>query len=491
MQQELLLKRDELARAHRLGEVQKEYSFRYDKRQIAPMGVVLLSLFIFGVIYGLIALGFSWGLLVMVLVFIATFLLVGLIMGGVFYYYRNVYVCVYTGGLIYLFGNKERAVRWEQIRKVSLPYRSGSFQIEVKDESSFSIPNFNKALFATIQREVDIHRRSGQESEREEGFSTRCQYCNAELAAGTAFCGECGRPVAAGTAEVSTDNSGDQPTPPEAPPQTFVPSVPNMSTPKNDMAIVNQRQSTSMSRGNNTSRLLLSSSKPILLIGLAVLLLMVCGSGLFYVIHTNQITAANSRVTVTAVVNPYGGRLALYDPLRDNSLGNSWEEVSNKWGTCAFTQGAYYATQAANSGGNYCTALSADFGNFAFEVQMKTIKGGSGGLIFREDYNNNNFYAFILSENGYYAFLLCPSGYCNSIVTTTFSSAIHEGLNQTNIVAVVAKGSTFTLYVNHQQLISANDNTYTHGHIALAAWPARQSSDLTEVVYSNAKVWTF
>src|SRR5713226_4868150 len=52
---------------------------------------------------------------------------------------------------------------------------------------------------------VDNQSRSAQEPERKEVFPMYCRYCNAELMAGAVFCAQCGKPVAAGTAEVSSD----------------------------------------------------------------------------------------------------------------------------------------------------------------------------------------------------------------------------------------------------------------------------------------------
>jgi hypothetical protein len=161
------------------------------------------------------------------------------------------------------------------------------------------------------------------------------------------------------------------------------------------------------------------------------------------------------------------------------------------WGTCAFANGAYHASQADIHKGNWCAALSTNFSNFAFEAQIKIVKGDFGGLVFRLDYANNSTYSFDVSEYGYYALRLCTLSNCPYIVTPTFNSAIHQGLNQTNIVAVVANANTFTFYVNQKQLTVATDSTYSHGQIALAAWSSGKGSDPTEVVYSNVKVWTF
>jgi hypothetical protein len=66
-------------------------------------------------------------------------------------------------------------------------------------------------------------------------------------------------------------------------------------------------------------------------------------------------------------------------------------------------------------------------------------------------------------------------------------SAITRGLNQSNVLAVMAQGNTLVLYVNKQRITSVSDSTYSHGEIGLVA---DAFNNLTEVVFSNAKVWT-
>src|SRR6266704_5543585 len=67
------------------------------------------------------------------------------------------------------------------------------------------------------------------------------------------------------------------------------------------------------------------------------------------------------------------------------------------------------------------------------------------------------------------------------------SPAINTGLNQTNLVAVVASGSTIDLHVNNQKIDSYSDSTYSQGLIGVAA---ADVNNPTEVVFSDAKVWT-
>lgn len=205
---------------------------------------------------------------------------------------------------------------------------------------------------------------------------------------------------------------------------------------------------------------------------------------------TVQAQASATAAVITANPDPYGGgTLALYDPLRDNNSGYSWGVGSdNKGGSCKFTGGAYHVSESNTSTAYNCFA-SSDFSNFAYEVQMQIITGDAGGIIFRTNTTNNTSYVFYVTQDGNYEFLLCPKSACHDLVTTTRSSTIHQGLDQTNIIAVVAQGSTITLYVNHQQITRVTDGTFSHGQIGVTASPYTGNGHPTEAVFSNAKVW--
>src|SRR6266567_2160397 len=194
--------------------------------------------------------------------------------------------------------------------------------------------------------------------------------------------------------------------------------------------------------------------------------------------------------TIAANPNPYPpgvGTLALLDPLGDNRRGFSWSENSTN---CVFTGGAYHVIAPDSRSSAYCTARSTNFVNFAYEVQMKIIKGDVGGIIFRANSTNNNFYLFYVSQAGSYELFLCPGITCNQLVASTPSTAINKGLNATNVVAVVATGTSITLYVNRQRVTSVNNATFSHGQIGVVASPFANAGHPTEVVYSNARVWT-
>jgi eukaryotic-like serine/threonine-protein kinase len=268
----------------------------------------------------------------------------------------------------------------------------------------------------------------------------------------------------------------------------------------------------------------------ILLIGLA--LLIIAGSvGLYSVIHANQVATATAHAhatataaafsatgtaqsqsiaatadafnatatpqaqatgTATAYQNLYNsatsGTPALSDPLSDNSNGNGWSEGTSSNFACAFAGGAYHASESQKNSFVYCDAPSTDFRDFAFQVQMKIIKGDDGGVIFRANDTNNTYYVFSVGQDGSYELFVCPpkAAKCNSALLSNSSGAINQGLNQTNVVTVVVKGNTITLYVNQQEIDSVTDNTFSHGQVGVIAYDI---SNPTEVAYNKAKVW--
>ncbi len=240
-----------------------------------------------------------------------------------------------------------------------------------------------------------------------------------------------------------------------------------------------------------------------IIIGVAALVLLIAGGGIFTLLRpasrnspaiatpTVNVTAtahANTTATATAgVKDPYthSGTLLFVDPLSDNSKGHGWDVNSN----CAFIGGAYHAIAPNPSYGDYCIATSTDFSNFVFEVQMQVIKGDEGAITFRviDTVAHNQYYDFYVGDDGSYE-LDVVNDSAKTLAHGT-SLAINQGLNQTNVVAVVAQGSSIKLYVNHQLITSATDSTYSHGNIGVEADPFANNAHPTEVVYSNARVW--
>lgn len=201
--------------------------------------------------------------------------------------------------------------------------------------------------------------------------------------------------------------------------------------------------------------------------------------------------AATATAVMTTPQNPYTspeGTLALNDPLSSNNKGYNWDEsvLSDGSSSCKFTDGTYHITMLQSGYVNHCTALNTNFSSFAYQVQMTIVKGDIGGVIFRADATGENFYAFNISRLGEYSLDIFKNNNYVKTLSSGFSSAFHTGLNQANLIAVVARGNTIDLYVNLQHIASVSDSTYSRGQIGVYA---EDGVNATEVVFSNAKVW--
>jgi len=194
----------------------------------------------------------------------------------------------------------------------------------------------------------------------------------------------------------------------------------------------------------------------ILLVTLALLLLLAGASaGVFYYLGHLHILPGVPSPTATTEPNPYthGSRLVLDDPLRNNSLGHQWEEGQRDLGGCAFIGGSYHVTQPQQGFFHSCIALNTDFANFVYEAHMTLVTGNYGGIVFRADRATTHFYYFRISPDGNY-FL---TSYVDKdpaharVLASGPSSSINTGLGQTNIIAVVAQGSSLDLYVNYEK----------------------------------------
>jgi eukaryotic-like serine/threonine-protein kinase len=173
-------------------------------------------------------------------------------------------------------------------------------------------------------------------------------------------------------------------------------------------------------------------------------------------------------------------------PFLANSLSNNsalypWREVINKIGTCIFTGGAYHNIEPT-PGGNFhvCSPPGVTLRDFVFQVQMTIVKGDAGGIIFRL---NSNFqhYMFLINQDGSYELRVDFA-----IIAGGSSSAIKVGLHQSNLIAIVAQGNTFDLFVNKHYITSVSDSALSAGNIGIEAHAISQP---TEVEFRDAMVW--
>lgn len=176
----------------------------------------------------------------------------------------------------------------------------------------------------------------------------------------------------------------------------------------------------------------------------------------------------------------------LNDPMHDNSQGGHWYEGVRSFGACKFLANAYHVSVTEVDYGNSCGGgTDSPVHDFAFEVQTTIIQGYSGGQSFGN--NDQQGYHFVTRVDGTYRISRYSSAQnYNSTLISGSSSAIKQGLNQTNILAILVRGSDFSFFVNGQYVTHWTDTTYKAGYLGLYAASAQSR---TEVAYSNARIW--
>lgn len=182
------------------------------------------------------------------------------------------------------------------------------------------------------------------------------------------------------------------------------------------------------------------------------------------------------------------GKLVLNDPLSKQD-SNDWNVASNSNFSCQFQNGTYHAK--ANIGyAPACPAENTTFSNFVFRVQMTILQGDCGAILFRADTapQVNQFYFYAVCQDGsYQLYRYDKPGSPTASLARGTSSAIHTGLNQSNLIAVMVQASNIALFVNNQFLSSVTDATYSGGQLGVGSGA---NSKQTDVVFSDAEVWT-
>jgi eukaryotic-like serine/threonine-protein kinase len=231
-----------------------------------------------------------------------------------------------------------------------------------------------------------------------------------------------------------------------------------------------------------------------IIIGLVVLIVFV-SSGVFYFKYFNfihRLSLLNAGIADAYGTDPNAsgfGRLVMNDPLSDNSLGYFWGEgVGSDGGSCEFINAAYNVAATAQEGYHFCLS-NTNISNFTYQVDVTVTQGNSAGVVFRADNSISHLYYFHIGVDQSYELDVVHVG--GSITTLTSSSlgssnsnVTINGFNQSNLIAVVANGSTIDLYVNGQMIDSVTDSTLSQGYVGVAA------STSTEATFSNALVWT-
>lgn len=202
--------------------------------------------------------------------------------------------------------------------------------------------------------------------------------------------------------------------------------------------------------------------------------------------HTQSTAYAQATANVVAAnpdPYPFGGQIKFIDLLHNNSA-TGWDELRNNTGTCSFKNGAYHVTSTWSGYFTSCFERNVPLQDFVVEVQMTIVQGGDcGGIIFRANPSISEFYQWEVCQNGSWNFFT----YFNSSGGEKSQANGQFSAQATNTLAVAAKGSQITLYVNGEQMKTVTVTSYSSGDIAMMA---TDRNNQTDVAYTSLRVWT-
>lgn len=202
------------------------------------------------------------------------------------------------------------------------------------------------------------------------------------------------------------------------------------------------------------------------------------------------LATVQAQATLTAQQNFYtqstSGTPILNSPLSYQDAAN-WEVYNTTdGGGCGFNGGALHSSVPSKGYYVACFARTTNFSNFAYQVQMTILKGDEGGVLFRANPTSYQYYFLIISRSGTYSLYLSKDKQHNLSIAGDKSSAIKTAAGQANLVTVIAKGGTISLYINKQFVGSVNDSTFNAGQIGVLS---SDNTNSTEVAFNNAQVW--
>ena len=310
---------------------------------------------------------------------------------------------------------------------------------------------------------------------------------------------------------LALESSGPRPTPQFTPPLNTPPRSPVQgpyASPQGSSAALppppGQVQSTSSTSSGSSQRW--RPSVPLMILLGAVVLLILASSLIAYTTlhpsptgttstNNRQATAtAQAQATATALQAIYtqatSGTPVINDPLSGGD-NYGWSHYRDNTGYCDFLDGVYHARALVGYFAP-CIATATNFADFAEQVEVTIIGGNTGGILFRNaSAANNNAYYFLIHTDGSYDFVKKTLNAQQTVDSTSLaggiSPAIHRGINQPNLVTVVARGGSFYFYVNKQYVTTATDDSYKSGSIGVSTTSTDTSG--AEASFRNLQVW--
>jgi hypothetical protein len=161
-----------------------------------------------------------------------------------------------------------------------------------------------------------------------------------------------------------------------------------------------------------------------------------------------------------STTNPTG-RIYLQDNFSNETTG--WPRVHKDEGITDYENGVYRIFVNLKNDDYFAPWKSSLSSDVRVEVDATKVAGPDNndfGILCRYQ-DNNNLYQFVLSSDGYVGILKLVDGSMQSIAAETLieSSVVNVG-NAQNHIRADCIGTMLTLYVNGQQVATAQDATF-------------------------------
>ncbi len=186
---------------------------------------------------------------------------------------------------------------------------------------------------------------------------------------------------------------------------------------------------------------------------------------------------------------PGGAALIFSDDFQSNA--NGWDSYRDDSAVLGLQHGAYrISLLQQNKLASVEIPLPDPVADFALEVDATPTAGWGPfyGVLFRAQ-DLGNYYQFGVSGTGGYRFGKVENGEFVSFVDHPAPApAANFGVDSTNAIKVVAKGSSFEFFVNGVKVASEADSTFSTGKMALFVGTP-QFVPGAAVAFTGLRIW--
>lgn len=180
-------------------------------------------------------------------------------------------------------------------------------------------------------------------------------------------------------------------------------------------------------------------------------------------------------------------RVTGYAPSSTDGLhtasANNWLVETNGGSFCQYKDGAYHVRMIVQGKIHICRSRVLQPVNFIYQMQMTLVSGVRSGLIIHYNAVTHTSYTFVFSELGSYFIERYDNGGTPVVLKKGTIFGFRKGVGQTNLIAVMARGNTYSLFVNKIYIDEITDTHWNSGNLAVFA------GSQSEAAFTDMQLW--